>query len=475
MDKRKMDGLKSNKCMMLLAVAAGLSAGAALAAEAPSMETYRRLWNEVRPEIDAGIERNRKRDVTLEFSGPDGRPLADVPVRVRQTGHDFLFGCNCLVLGQMKEREAVYEAEFLKLFNHATTTFCLGAIEERRGEVRFAEGSREIWRRPPPDRVLAWCRKNGIHCKGQPLLAGSWHPKWAKDFSHDEVRELYRDWFRRVAERYGRGFDMFDVVNEAFCHTSFPLYEPEADYVLWAFEEAQKVFPKDCKLMINEASGVNGTEAGSVPWPDSARWRTRYRKLISRFRERGIRLDGVGLQFHLFQPGELAEVLAGRHWTPRRLIESYAEYAALGYPLYITEITIPSTLGGRTAGEAIQAEVAANFYRLWFSIAGFRGITWWNLCDGAAHRNEETPKGALLDENLREKPAYRALYGLIRREWMTDLSLRTDANGRVSFRGFKGDYEATVQEDDVSRRHTFRLTDEGPESCVIRLAKRKEQ
>ena len=58
--------------LVCLAVAAGLSADAALAAEAPSMETYRRLWNEVRPEIDAGIERNRKRDVTLGLADNEG-------------------------------------------------------------------------------------------------------------------------------------------------------------------------------------------------------------------------------------------------------------------------------------------------------------------------------------------------------------------------------------------------------------------
>lgn len=438
--------------------------------EVPSLEAYRRMWDEVRPDIAAGTERNRKASARLDFTGPDGKPLTNAAVSVRQRSHAFLFGCNALVLGQMGEREQAYESEFLKLFNLATTTFCFGAVEERRGEVRFEEGSREIWRRPPPDRVLAWCRRHGIKCKGQPLLAGSWHPKWAEGWSEADVRGLYRDWFRRVADRYGKSYAMFDVVNEAFLHRKFPLFEPKLEYVTWAFEEASRVFPKGCALTLNEMPGVNCTDT-----ENTNSWCSQYANLLSRFRSRGIRLDGVGCQFHLFSHEELREVLEGRKWPPRDLMAVYGRYAEFGYPLYITEITVPSTLGGKTVGEAIQAEVAENYYRLWFSLPGFAGIAWWNLCDGAAYitdggrRNEDLVKGALLDDNMREKPVYQALYRLIRREWTTSLEGTTDAAGGLDFRGFRGDYDITVLSDGATHHFTLSLTGEEPVRRTLSL------
>jgi len=44
-------------------------------------------------------------------------------VKISQKSHEFLFGCNIFVLGQMKERNEAYEEAFLKLFNFATAAF----------------------------------------------------------------------------------------------------------------------------------------------------------------------------------------------------------------------------------------------------------------------------------------------------------------------------------------------------------------
>ena len=114
-----------------------------------------------------------------------------------------------------------YEQEFAKLFNLATTTFCWRDIEPESGKMRFAEGSPEIFRRPPPDRVVNFGRKYGISLKGQPLLADSWHPKWAVG-TQEEVKRLYVGYFEKVAERYGKKFAIWDVVNEAFLSIAAP-------------------------------------------------------------------------------------------------------------------------------------------------------------------------------------------------------------------------------------------------------------
>ena len=402
-----------------------------------ALASYRAEWAALRPKLDADIERYRKGDAVLELVDADGKPVTNATLTIRQKPHAFLFGCNILPLGQLGELNAAYEEKFVKLFNLATTTFCWGAMEPEQGQVRFAEGSEEIWRRPPPDRVLAFCKKHGIAMKGQPLMAGSWHPKWApKD--PEQTKKLYREWFAKVAERYGDDVAIFDVVNESQCHRKFCLYTPELEYVGWAFKEAQTLFPNKTILAINEATPY--AQGGSVREGSNVY----YNQLKNVFAE-NAGVDAIGFQFHMFSNGDLQRHLDGLNLNPKHLLDTYDAFGKFGKPLFITEITVPSTLG--TDGEALQAEVSANLYRLWFSVPAMAGITWWNLCDGAAWggtKGEGKNLAGLIDDRMREKPVYQALYQLIRREWNTQVRAETDAQGKAAFRGFYGTYDVVA-------------------------------
>ena len=430
---------------------------------------YRQTWARELPRINADIEAGRKDALTVRVTDGGGRPVTGAVVRIEQLTHDFRFGCSILPLGQLGDANEGYERAFLRLFNPATTTFCLGAVEPVRGEVRFAEGSREIWRRPPPDRVLKFCRRYGVRCKGQPLLAGSWHPDWAKGMDADETRALYADYFRRVAERYGEGFDMFDVVNEAFCHRTFRLYEPEAKYVDWAFAEAAKVFPPRCRLTLNESTPVSWWKG------DAYRSGERYFNLARRMVDAGVRLDGIGFQLHYYDGGVgLFTAIRDEERKLRDLRENYGRFAALGRPLYLTELTVPTVPPPQVAadGEALQAEIVANIYRFYFSLPAFAGVTYWNLYDGATYKkggwDEGSVNGGLLDYAMREKPSYQVLYQLINREWKTFAQVRTGPDGSVSLRGFRGDYRISASQDGKAAERRITLA-RGGMTAEIRL------
>jgi endo-1,4-beta-xylanase len=402
---------------------------------------YRAEWAALRPKLDKDIERNRKGDAVLELVDVQGKPLADAELDIQQTSHAFAFGCNILPLGQLGPKNERYEQAFARLFNLATTTFCLSAVQPEPGRFRFAEGSDEIWRRPPPDRVVAFCKKHGIAVKGQPLMAGSWHPGWAPK-EPEEIRKVYREWFAKVAERYGRDFRIWDVVNESFCHTKFPLCTPGLEYVGWAFREALRLFPPESVLEINEATPVNGP------------WRDRYFRQVKGLLDQGVGPRSVGIQFHLFP---LRSHMRGNLYPPLELLETYGKLSRLGLPLYITEVTIPAILG-----EDIQAEALVNLYRLWFSRPRMAGIIYWNLCDGAAWKNEGDARGGLTDADLLEKPAYQALYQLVHREWRTRLATKTDAQGKAVFRGFFGKYAVTADAGGRARTFEFAVSKDVP-------------
>ncbi len=404
-------------------------------AAAPDISAGLARWRSpaLNQRIDAGIERWRKGDAVVRVVDAAGQPVAGAKVAVRQTRHAFLFGCNAFVLGQLKgdgmnER---YEQAFARLFNFATVPLYWAGTEPTQGELRYAEGSRDIWRRPPGDRFLPWAKRWGITLKGHPLLWHAHNPAWLPR-DPDVLRGLYQKRFRELAGRYGRDIPIWDVVNESqVCPKEYPLYTPDRAYVGWAFDQVTPLFPAETTLMINEVTSYNFQPAASNPYV------AQIRALLAG----GRAVRGIGLQYHFFRREALDGHLAGGAGAPMQLLDLYDALADFRLPLYITEITIPSAGEG---GDALQAELVRQHYRLWFSAPTMAGITWWNLGDGTAVEGENEAKGGLMDGELRPKPAYTALDKLINEEWTTRTELSTDAHGEARLRGFQGDYELTV-------------------------------
>lgn len=398
-------------------------------------EIYAARWRNsaVEERIARGIEQHRKGDAVLEVVDAAGKAVPGAKLEVRQTGHEFLFGCNAFVLGQLPTPEAnrQYEEAFVKLFNFATVPLYWEGTEPERGELRYAEGGRDIWRRPPADRYLPWAERCGITLKGHPLLWHAYNPAWLpKDAG--ELRGLYQKRFREIAERYGGKIGIFDVVNESLvCRKDYPLFSEDRDYVRWAFGEAAPLFPESATLMINEVTSFN------FPAAEKNAYLAQVKALLAQ----GARIRGIGLQYHFFRREKLDAYLTGDGCDPGKLLDLYEEFSRIGLPLYITEITIPSA---GPDGEALQAEVVRDHYRLWFSAPAMAGATWWNLGDGTAVKGENEAMGGLTDGSLQPKAAYRALDQLINQEWKTRVSCETDSEGRVSFRGFYGPYQIKV-------------------------------
>ena len=78
-------------------------------------------------------------------------------------------------------------------------------------------------------------------------------------------------------------------------------------------------------------------------------------------------------------------------------------------------------------------------------------MTWWNAADGGAAPGEPSISG-VLDKNMEKKPVWYALDQLINHEWRTNLTLKTDADGAIAFRGFRGKYELTWTDRDGNKQ-----------------------
>ncbi|MFZ5832075.1 MAG: serine hydrolase [Planctomycetota bacterium] len=402
---------------------------------------YEARWGDpaLQKRIDENIERYRKADAVLTVVDAAGNPVPKAEVRIEQLSHTFLFGCNAFVLGQLDtaEKNRKYEERFAKLFNFASVPFYWAGTEPVQGELRYAEGGKDVWRRPPPDRFKAFAERYGITLKGHPLVWHTHNPDWLPQDA-EELKRLYQKRFREIAARYADHITIWDGVNESLvCKPPYPLCTEDRAYVPWAFREITEVFPRDCTILINDVTQFNFRGTDGNP----------YSQQLKRLRADSVPIEGIGFQYHLFSRGELDKYLGGVYrgqpaGDPQALLDLYEHFGQFGLPLWITEITIPSA---GTSGHEIQARVVRDLYRLWFSVPRMAGITWWNLGDSLALQNENKADGGLLDEQFDPKPAYRALVQLIDREWKTRLSTTADDDGELSFRGFLGRYRAEVK------------------------------
>jgi endo-1,4-beta-xylanase len=333
------------------------------------------------------------------------------------------------------------------LFNFATVPFYWEGTEPKQGELRYAEGGRDIWRRPPPDRYIPFARKHGITLKGHPLLWHAYNPGWLpKD--PEALKKLYQKRFAEIAGRYAKDIQIWDVVNESLCSSkAYPLYTPDRAYVAWAFREAAPLFRPDNLLMINEVNFANTSVGEANP----------YYRQVKQLLASGVGVKGIGFQFHFFSAASL-KGLANPGYAPHKLLDAYDSFATFNLPLFVTEITIPTPPDN---GQAAQAELVGNFYKLWFSAPRMAGITWWNLGDGTAVQGENRALGGLVDDKFEAKESYRAIDRLINQEWKTRLTVKTDSQGVFRFRGFYGKYAVKVTSADKTQDFQIDLAKDG--------------
>ena len=408
---------------------------------------YFEFWNaDVQAKIDADIEKNRKADAVVELPAS----AAGAEVKVEQISHKFRFGSNMFVFGQLRTPELndAYKSLFGDLWNSGTVAFYWKTLEFEQGKVRF-EGNQydtpeywansqdpkqeRHWRRPPTDRCVDFLNSKGLYVHGHAMIYGMrrWgHPDWAPE-DRKELEKLFEEHIKLLCQRYGDRVQEWDVVNECYDQANRGIM-PD-DYTYKCFKWAEKYLPASVRLSSNECD---------MSWGPNRRYVEIVRNLV----DRGAKVDLMGVQKHFFNPKTVASIANGADsHTPAFMYSVLDCMAEAERPIHISEVTIPAPTDNANDRD-IQAAVAYNLYRLWFSYPNVEGITWWNSIDGGGAPGEPTTSG-VLDVNGKKKPVYYALDQLINHDWKTNLTVKADDKGTVTFRGFRGKYRLTWTDD----------------------------
>jgi GH35 family endo-1,4-beta-xylanase len=355
--------------------------------------------------------------------------------------------------------------------NIATLPFYWDITEPEKGKTRYDKDSVKIYRRPPIDLCMEFCKENGIEPREHALAYEAFFPKWLYDASVDEVKSALENRYREIAERYAHRIPTIEVTNEMEWANGKTAFYNEPDYIEWCFKTADKYFPNN-QLVINEYT--------SLCWEDKGRFTDKYYSYIDATILKGAKVDAIGMQYHQFFNREDEYNRTRVTYDPIQLYKHMDLYANFGKPLQITEITIPA-YSWEAEDEEIQAKIIEYLYTIWFGHPNVEQIIYWNMVDGYAHLWSSDPEkikasqgdmtigenyyhGGLLRFDLSPKPAFYTIKNLFENVWHTEESLITDEKGEITFKGFFGEYEIELND----KKYTAKLDKDG-ENIIIEV------
>ncbi len=264
------------------------------------------------------------------------------------------------------------------------------------------------------DQVVAFAEAHRLKVRGHTLVWGRTNPAWltGAGFTAEQLSQLLREHITTVVTRYRGKVFAWDVVNEAFDERGgirpsiwydqpgIGLAGQSTAYIEQVFRWAHAADPK-ALLFYNdaEAEGVNVKSDAIYA-------------MVADFKRRGVPIDGVGLQMHIFN---LQPDLAG-------IGANIARLSKLGIQVHITEMDVALPVDGEgnasPADLARQAEIYGRIASLCLAHPGCTAIQTWGFTDkyswiGSKSRGS---KGAALpfDRKYAPKPGYESLREALR-------------------------------------------------------------
>ncbi len=265
----------------------------------------------------------------------------------------------------------------------------------------------------PADALVDGARRYGLAVRGHTLAWNDWPPAWLKTLSHADTERVFDAYLERVVPHFAGRVASWDVVNEPFWlgkdkpgtfrpgpwHDSMGI-----DYIFRAFHRTAALDPA-AKLVLNEAWTESDDPVGRAV-------RRSLLDLVDRIQDKGLRLDGIGLQGHLLPhlPHDFGAFADFLHQLAERKVE-----------ILITEFDVDdrSFPKATAARDKAVADYATFFLHAALAVPAVSTLltwglsdryTWWNdpaimVAHGATRLSRPLP----FDDLLQKKPLWHAM------------------------------------------------------------------
>ncbi len=383
-----------------------------------------------RAEAASRIEQLRKADLTVKVEDANGDPIENATVQLEMINHEFAFGAAVVsrLFAGNNGQNNTYQSKLLDLdgkghgFNWVVFENALKW-----------PGWENNWITTPPQtaKAVRWLDDHNIKIRGHTLLWPGFYnmPNDIEDnqgnleyikgriFDHMEEILTYPD--------VGENIKEWDVLNEITTNRDLEYsFQGSAGYPtgreLYAevFEKLEELDP-NTKTYINDYVTISQANSGGGLYDLK-------KQFTQEIIDSGVELDGIGFQGHI-----------GAFPTSIYAVQSTLDdfYESFGLTAKITEYDTNIAMGDELAATYLR-----DFLTMVFSHESMDGFMMWGFWDGA-HWHGNAP---MFYEDWTIKPAGQAFVDLVYGDWWTEEGGATDVNGEYAIRGYKGEYQVTI-------------------------------
>ena len=363
-----------------------------------------------REEALARIGKIRMADYSVQVTAADGKPLANTTVTVVLHRHAFGFG-TCVTRNML-----TIEGSDGDRYRDIVIRTCSRVVFEN--DLKPGSFPQDEAGRAQLEKSFAWLKANDISIRGHYLIQEAVDP-WSRSRLGDpeKLRNTHMESIRERIAFVGDRVTEWDAVNHPVAWPGAELLGkkggPLATLSMDVFHEARRL--TGLPICINEDQLFR---------PGTQQEKTY--ELLAKLKRDGVRVDGLGNQAH-FNSSYLP--------SPEELLRVTDRFTAVAPKQVITEYDISTNGDDRLAADYLRDCLIACF-----SHPAYDGFLLWGFWEG----RHWIPDAALWKKDWTIKAAGKTWQEWVGKRWQTRKVLITDANGKITWRGFKGSYRLEV-------------------------------
>ena len=390
-------------------------------------------------DANARIEQHRKSDIAVSVVDTNGNPVSGATINVDMKRHEFLWGTavHAYRINSSDATNEIYKSKVLENFNAAVIENAL-----KWPAWEGAWGSNFGWHQAEP--ALDWIDANGLATRGHYAAWATLSGIDGYGPDNDDTNIIPDTLFPHITDKLqtvGERITEWDVINHPVGWGP-TTYEDIFGLSFYSHivNHTRAIAPAGTTLFINEDDCLTGS-----PTSDH------YAQIIEYLIDNNATPDGIGFQSHFKSSWNR------NHPNTHEIIYQQLErFSNLVPNLLITEFDVDVGVFDDNNNllsydQAEHAQRVNDYLISAFSHPNLQGVYMWGFWEGA----HWLPEAALYNQDWSERPALHAYQNLVFDQWWTNESGTSNSQGQYNLRGFKGDYDVTVEHAGVTYVQTF--------------------
>ena len=368
------------------------------------------------------IEKFRKTDCSLTLITSDGKPLANTQVHLTLRRHEFGFG------SAVPASLCVTDTENGKRFREI--------VDRLFSMVVFENDLKDMWwgatsipheraaRNTELNKAFDWLTERQIAIRGHYLMQTA-VPHNLSKMDDASIRTHFLETTRQRIEFAGDRVCEWDAINHPIAWTGADLLSTRPglenlDREVLALARSLTTLP----MFVNEDQLFRPGPQSDDTWT-----------YLKNLKDAGIKIDGIGNQAHIHE-----SYLP----SPEHILAVTDHFAKVAPKQSITEFDVKTI-----SDEELAADYTRDILIACFSHPAYTSFLLWGFWEGS----HWIPSAASWKKDWTILKRGEVLEEWLGKRWRTDVTLTTDAAGRVAWRGFPGHYDVKLSNNKNTNGH----------------------